>query len=327
MNIYQFLERKEHNQHYLKRYLKFVLECNRINSLATPEYFEKHHILPKAKDMFPEYSSFKDNPWNCAILTFRQHLLAHFMLMKAYGTQSQILSFLRTTGQFHARSIKSVNSKLLEIAKIELSKARKGVFTRGYNEDGSAKVSQETKAKLSDNKKKLYSNLEARELQSIACTGKKKTNTSRMKLSANNRSDSHKHNLQSSIKEAWLKKKESGDTKRIKDGIYVTPIGVFTSIPTYRSYCRDADKAFTIHSIKKNTKLNSTVIGMTPRQLGFFFIAKNDITISQYCDDLNQVHLPEPSHPLSSELNDYLLHEKLLPQKEAHIDPLILQSE
>jgi hypothetical protein len=46
---------------------------------------EDHHICPKALDMFPEYTSFKENPWNKAALSYRQHLIAHKMLHKAYG--------------------------------------------------------------------------------------------------------------------------------------------------------------------------------------------------------------------------------------------------
>jgi hypothetical protein len=43
--------------------------------------YERHHILPKG--IFPEYVSFKHNPWNMAKLTPRQHFIAHRILWKA----------------------------------------------------------------------------------------------------------------------------------------------------------------------------------------------------------------------------------------------------
>lgn len=174
MNIYLLLKTKPHNQHYLNRYFNFINQCIIRNSLVEIGYSEKHHILPKSKDMFPEFASLKKHPWNCAVLTFRQHLLAHYMLMKAYSVQSQTLSFIRTSGQYYAKAIKGVNTKFLAVAKEKLSLARKGVFTRGYNIDGTPNVSQRTKHKLSEQKKLFYSLEENRKKQSIACKGKKK---------------------------------------------------------------------------------------------------------------------------------------------------------
>lgn len=314
MDIYQILKTKPHNSHHLNRYFKFVTICNEKNSNTTNTYIEKHHILPKAKDMFPEYSSLTKYPANCAKLTFRQHLLAHYMLMKAYNTQSQILSFIRTSGQHHAKTLKGVNTKLLEKAAIKLSILRKGVFTRGYMSNGMPNISLQTKEKLSKNKKDFYSNLQNRQAQSRACMGKKKLSTEKMKIAAANRSENHSKNLLESLRKTWDRKKQANDTKRVKDGVYVTPIGVFTSIPDYRQYCRNPDKIFTVHSVKKNPKLNKSVIGMTPRQLGFFFVNKSDVTISQYYGALNLARLPEPNHPLALELSDFLLRERLLPQ-------------
>lgn len=315
MDILKLLQSKPHNPHYLNRYYRFIMLCCKKNQCTVSMYTEKHHILPKAKDMFPEYSSLQKYSWNCAVLTFRQHLLAHYMLMRAYNTQSQILSFIRTSGQRHAKTLKGCNTKLLTKAAEQLSVLRKGVFTRGYDENGFPNVSAQTKEKISNQKKHFYSNENNRKAQSIACSGKKKSNTEKMKTAAINRTEEHSKNLSESIRNAWAIKKQNNDTKRIKDGVYVTPIGTFTSIPDYRSYCRNADKAFSAHSVKKNPKLNKSIIGMTPRQLGFFFVDKTDITISQYYDELNLAHQPEPSHPLVSELSDFLLREKLLPQK------------
>lgn len=82
--ILDTLKSKECNEHYIERYLKFVLSCSEKNS-DLEEGFHRHHILPKAKDMFPEYVSFTKYPWNRAILTYEQHITAHWILAKAYG--------------------------------------------------------------------------------------------------------------------------------------------------------------------------------------------------------------------------------------------------
>ena len=83
MNIYSILSSKPHNPHYLNRYIKFIQACQQKN-VGYEGCIEKHHICPKAKDMFPEYSSLKENQWNCAKLTPRQHFIAHIILWKSY---------------------------------------------------------------------------------------------------------------------------------------------------------------------------------------------------------------------------------------------------
>jgi hypothetical protein len=71
--------------HYLKRYIKFIFKCIEYNENNTLDYTEKHHILPKANNLWPQYSDFNKFEWNKAILTARQHFLAHYMLAKIYN--------------------------------------------------------------------------------------------------------------------------------------------------------------------------------------------------------------------------------------------------
>jgi len=86
-DIYKILENhKSHNPHHLKRYLDFILRCQENNKIKNiTKNLEKHHICPQGKKFFPQYKSFKQNPWNCATLTYRQHFIAHYILAKAYG--------------------------------------------------------------------------------------------------------------------------------------------------------------------------------------------------------------------------------------------------
>lgn len=318
MQILEILKTKPHNKHYLNRYYRFIENCMLKNSsMNTDElgYTEKHHICPKSKDMFPEYKNLKKYPWNMVILTYRQHIIAHLLLWKAYDNISQTLSIIRTINQPHVKvlSLKSINTKLYSQIKKDLSDKKKGIFTRGYDENGVPNVSIETRILLSEQKTEFYSHEQNRINHSIACTGAKRNNTTNMRNYSLNRSESHKENLSLSISNAWELKKLNGTSKRIKYGVFVTPFGNFSSCPGYGTYCKNPDKVFTIHQIKKNPKLNRFVIGKTPRELGFFFVIKTDQSFEQYCECLNQAHLPEPNHVLWSELNDYLLREKLLP--------------
>jgi len=85
MDIYAILSSKPHNKHYLQRYIKFIDSCNQANLICAPEFFEIHHICPKAKDLFPEYDALSKNLWNSITLSFRQHFIAHWLLWKTFG--------------------------------------------------------------------------------------------------------------------------------------------------------------------------------------------------------------------------------------------------
>lgn len=69
------------NTHHAKRYIKFIRAC--LDQNVTTTYHEAHHILPKS--IWPKYKSFRECPWNKAMLTGRQHYIAHWMLARAFG--------------------------------------------------------------------------------------------------------------------------------------------------------------------------------------------------------------------------------------------------
>jgi len=104
MNIYTILSSVPHNPHFLKRYYKF------ITSRKTSEG-EGHHICPKARDMFPQFTSFRLNPWNKILLTGREHYIAHLLLHKAYG-KSQTRAF------YMMSCFKRSTSRLFETARL-----------------------------------------------------------------------------------------------------------------------------------------------------------------------------------------------------------------
>lgn len=98
------------NTRYAARYLKFIAWC--ISQNNEESITEKHHILPRRE--FPEYLDFKQNPWNLAKLTPRQHYLAHWMLGKLYASQFCAFGMMRRA---HKTGI------LYEIARPYINKA------------------------------------------------------------------------------------------------------------------------------------------------------------------------------------------------------------
>lgn len=74
---------KPTNEFYIKRYIKFLMYCVRVNKNTKCTYYESHHICPKS--IFPEFKKFSQNPWNKIRLSGRQHFIAHIILAKAFG--------------------------------------------------------------------------------------------------------------------------------------------------------------------------------------------------------------------------------------------------
>ena len=94
MDIFTVLSSKPHSERFLNRYIKFIEYCQSLPS-DRDDQFARHHICPKSKDMFPEYSSFKTNQWNKISLTPREHNIAHYLLWKTYRNSSISNAFWR----------------------------------------------------------------------------------------------------------------------------------------------------------------------------------------------------------------------------------------
>lgn len=87
MDIYSILSSKSHNVKYLKEYYDFITICTDTSATI------KHHICPKASDLFPEYIDFNvEFSWNKILLSFEQHVEAHRLLALAYG-KSQAFAY------------------------------------------------------------------------------------------------------------------------------------------------------------------------------------------------------------------------------------------
>lgn len=130
--LYNILSTKKHNPHYLKRYIRFILGCKAKNEGLTKKdcYLEAHHICPKADDLFPEYKSFRDYPWNKILLTGRQHFDSHWILWKCYGG-SQVDAFWRFSHKqsFNKESYEKILPKVYESLKLDKSKRQSALIT------------------------------------------------------------------------------------------------------------------------------------------------------------------------------------------------------
>lgn len=169
--LFDVLSSFPNNPHHLRRYVRFVTSCNTANlAFLAGGYYENHHILPKHKNKFPQYKNFSSYPWNKAVLTYRQHIIAHYMLFKSYNTTEESLSVLRVISQFHVRGtplqIKYLGSRQYERAKKALADGRKGRCLRGP-------ITDAEREQMSSRQIARYSDPENRQKHSLACLGKK----------------------------------------------------------------------------------------------------------------------------------------------------------
>jgi len=113
--IEHFLNKGYNSNRWLIRYFKFINFCKLTNYRD-----EVHHILPRA--LFPEYSNLNENVWNSIQLSYRQHLISHYILAKAVGGNMWYCISLMNK---HA----TLNSRLYEESKINSSLNRQSMMT------------------------------------------------------------------------------------------------------------------------------------------------------------------------------------------------------
>jgi hypothetical protein len=138
-NLYKILSSKEHNTHYLNRYLNFVNACNENN--FNLETFEKHHICPSSKNLWPEYKSKYKNSWNIVNLTPRQHYIAHWILARCFGGGMWFAFNMMCNGQRKERKYR-VSSRAYQELRKNLSELLSGRV-----------VSEKTRKMMSEAKK------------------------------------------------------------------------------------------------------------------------------------------------------------------------------
>lgn len=154
MDIYTILSSIPHNPHYLKRYIKFIRSCESV-ILSENTYTEKHHICPKY--LFPNYKDLNKNPWNCSVLTKRQHFIAHWILAKTYG--GLMISAFCLMGRLIDRNTeaytKTRQAQLIsDEVRFKISKAMKEYYKHNDNPRKGKKCSKESIQKQLETKRK-----------------------------------------------------------------------------------------------------------------------------------------------------------------------------
>ncbi len=111
------LETLPHNQHYLTRYIRFIERRNKDTIKG-----DNHHICPKSKYMFPQYSNIKEHPWNVIKLTHREHFIAHWILSKVFTNikhkSSMLKAFSRMRDRSRSHNDVYYNSRIYESARM-----------------------------------------------------------------------------------------------------------------------------------------------------------------------------------------------------------------
>lgn len=118
-----------------------------------------HHILPKWA--FPEYKSFAQNPWNKAILTHNDHLIAHFILWKSWREAKNASPLLLMCAKYDVDAI-TIDS-VLSVSQLYAEACESHAKSVTARHTGKY-VSDDTRKKISDSnkdnpKKKNYVNV------------------------------------------------------------------------------------------------------------------------------------------------------------------------
>ena len=130
--IYELSSHPDVILHHANRYIEFIQSCVHDNS-----YTEKHHILPAS--IFNEFKNLYKHKWNCAVLTARQHFIAHCMLARAFNrgssaSRSMILAFNMMCSNHNQRTqSRYVNSRLYEQNRKHVSETMRDIQLKETN--------------------------------------------------------------------------------------------------------------------------------------------------------------------------------------------------
>lgn len=75
----------------LNEYIAYCINNNQNKPIKSKT--SHHHILPKAKDCFPELENLKVNKWNGTHLMYFDHYYAHWLMTEAINNYSQLYAF------------------------------------------------------------------------------------------------------------------------------------------------------------------------------------------------------------------------------------------
>lgn len=198
------------NEHYLNRYLKFILSLPILN--REDGYCESHHILPSS--LFSQYTN-KSFSWNQKSIDAKAHMICHWMLWKALPkNDSMCYAFYGMSHQIEGRRSYKINSKTYAKMRMDwsiinseqLSKRFKG---KQLSEEHKAKIrearknqifSEETRAKIGASRRGMKQSEEAKAKQILAQTGRKHSEETKAKLRGQKRSEEVRAKMSASAK-------------------------------------------------------------------------------------------------------------------------------
>lgn len=208
MDIYEVLRTKPHSSKHLARYVKFIQSRKQQSCVL-----EKHHICPKATDLFPEYASLTRHSWNRVDLTPREHYIAHLLLWKAFGgSQTHAVKMMTKKSKRCSRIYQAIRTQVKNnLIGRTLSEDHKRKIGASHKERGP--ISVDTKAKLAKasrgNSNAVGKRTDEQRLRmSLSHKGRKPiSDATRNKLKARIVTDENKAKRSASMKETLRKKK------------------------------------------------------------------------------------------------------------------------
>ena len=205
------------NPHMTARYIAFVEHLRKERLL--PAVIHRHHILPKAKDMFPQYKGFDEHPWNELRVSPREHFLLHWMLAKIFPGSSQGRAFYYMVNKLGCKK-----SRDYDKAKTTHIQYMRDVL---YTEERNRKISKALAGvpKSEEHREKLQGHLvtqETRDKIRSALLGSTHSSESKLKMSSARlgrkkapHSDIGRGNISKAKIQAGMKWYNNGDISRM----------------------------------------------------------------------------------------------------------------
>lgn len=183
---------------FIKTYDSLIEKSKKrgLNKKKLIGYYEKHHIIPKCKGG----TNKKDN---LVLLTYREHIIAHRLLIRIYPKSKELIYALykminpKSENLRDATGLKMFSLKELEVLRIKSSEfLRKKNLGRKLSEETKNKIrnsrlgkklSEITKLKLSLSRKRRKISSETRKRISISNTNKVFSDDHKKKISESNK--------------------------------------------------------------------------------------------------------------------------------------------
>lgn len=150
-----------------------------LNKKVLEGYFEKHHVVPKCLGG-------DDTEENLVLLTYREHVIAHMLLVRIYPNNDDLIravSFMLEVDRFNENgeliTIKLKNTRIAEKIKLEAAELNRGVNSPSYGR----KLTEEHKQRISNANKGKLKSPETRRKMSEAQKGKKHSEDTKKLLS------------------------------------------------------------------------------------------------------------------------------------------------